>query len=210
MAKILGKKLKKIASKNDLQKGSSNAFNIAESYTSLIVGAIVVLIAGIIFVTFAKINRNAQTSSVMDTPKTWEQIFNDSNTSSTYTVRPGDDLWTISQNVYNNGYKWVEIAKLNNLQNPGIIYPGDKLKIPDISEEKSVTKEVAQPSQTQSSEVKNNSISGDTYTVVRGDNLWNIAVRAYGDGFRWPEIAKANHLANPRLIHRGNVLIIPR
>ena len=53
-------------------------------------------------------------------------------------------------------------------------------------------------------------ITANTYTVVRGDNLWNIAVRAYGDGFKWTEIAKANNLANPSLIHSGNVFKLPR
>jgi nucleoid-associated protein YgaU len=53
-------------------------------------------------------------------------------------------------------------------------------------------------------------ITGNTYTVVRGDNLWNIAVRAYGDGFRWVEIARSNKLVNPHLIHAGNKFILPR
>lgn len=53
-------------------------------------------------------------------------------------------------------------------------------------------------------------ITGTKYTVKAGDNLWNIAVRAYGNGYKWVEIAKANNLANPRIIHSGNVFIIPR
>lgn len=53
-------------------------------------------------------------------------------------------------------------------------------------------------------------ISGDSYTVVKGDNLWNIAVRAYGDGYKWVEIAKLNNLANPDIIHPGNVFKLPR
>jgi len=53
-------------------------------------------------------------------------------------------------------------------------------------------------------------IEGDSYTVVKGDNLWNISVRAYGDGFKWTEIAKANNLTNPGLIHSGNTFVIPR
>ena len=63
---------------------------------------------------------------------------------------------------------------------------------------------------TAESAVEVDTIDGDTYTVIRGDNLWNIAVRAYGDGFKWVDIAKANDLANPSIIHRGNVLVIPR
>jgi nucleoid-associated protein YgaU len=53
-------------------------------------------------------------------------------------------------------------------------------------------------------------ITGDSYTVVHGDNLWDIAVRAYGDGFQWVKIAEANNLANPSLIHAGNHFVIPR
>lgn len=50
---------------------------------------------------------------------------------------------------------------------------------------------------------------GKTYTVERGDTLWAIAERFYNDGTRWVEIAQANNLTNPSLIHTGNVLIIP-
>ncbi len=53
-------------------------------------------------------------------------------------------------------------------------------------------------------------ISGATYTVVKGDHLWGIAVRAYGDGFRWVDIASDNELLNPNLIHPGNLLSLPQ
>ena len=54
------------------------------------------------------------------------------------------------------------------------------------------------------------SIEGNTYTVQKGDTLWDISVRAYGDGYRWVEIAEANNLANPDLIHSGNEFVLPR
>ena len=47
------------------------------------------------------------------------------------------------------------------------------------------------------------------YTVVRGDTLWGIAKRFYGNGSRYPEIARANNIANPDIIHVGQVLLIP-
>lgn len=53
-------------------------------------------------------------------------------------------------------------------------------------------------------------ISGDTYTVVHGDNLWTIAVKAYGNGYKWAQIANANKLVHPGTIHAGNILQIPR
>ena len=69
----------------------------------------------------------------------------------------------------------------------------------------------ATPSTSISTPSKNvETITGDTYTVVHGDTLWDIAVKAYGDGYQWTKISKANKLANPNLIHAGNVFSIPR
>lgn len=53
-------------------------------------------------------------------------------------------------------------------------------------------------------------ITGDKYVVESGDFLWDIAIKAYGDGNKWVDIAKANNLVNPNIIHRGNELVIPR
>lgn len=54
--------------------------------------------------------------------------------------------------------------------------------------------------------------SGTTYTVVPGDNLWNISSAFYNDGTRWTEIYNANTAtigADPNLILPGQVLTIP-
>ncbi|QQS38540.1 LysM peptidoglycan-binding domain-containing protein [Candidatus Woesebacteria bacterium] len=64
--------------------------------------------------------------------------------------------------------------------------------------------------ETGESDMPSDKIEGETYTVVRGDNLWKIAERAYGDGYKWVDIAKANKLVNPSIIHAGNVFVIPR
>jgi surface antigen len=53
------------------------------------------------------------------------------------------------------------------------------------------------------------SLGNRYYTVVRGDTLWGIAKRFYGNGSRYPEIAKANNIADPDIIHIGQVLLIP-
>ena len=58
---------------------------------------------------------------------------------------------------------------------------------------------------TSSSTVK----EGRYYTVTRGDTLWGIAKKFYGNGSRYPEIAKANNISNPDIIHTGQVLLIP-
>lgn len=47
------------------------------------------------------------------------------------------------------------------------------------------------------------------YTVRKGDTLWGIAQRYYGNGARWTTIASANGIKNPRLLQVGHVLTIP-
>ena len=56
--------------------------------------------------------------------------------------------------------------------------------------------------------------SGSSYTVVRGDTLWEISEAAYGSGYDWHKIEEANDIkylpnGNP-LIVPGQVLIIPQ
>lgn len=50
-----------------------------------------------------------------------------------------------------------------------------------------------------------------TYTVVRGDCLWNIAKKFYGNGSQYTKIYNANRdkIKNPNLIYPGQVLTIP-
>lgn len=54
--------------------------------------------------------------------------------------------------------------------------------------------------------------STDTYTVVNGDCLWNIAMMFYGRGGQYTRIYNANKdkIKNPDLIYPGQVLIIPK
>ena len=51
--------------------------------------------------------------------------------------------------------------------------------------------------------------SAKYHTVVKGDTLWAIAKKYYGDGNRYSEIAKANNIANANIISIGQKLLIP-
>lgn len=216
---------RKITSKKSVEKSEKKGFfsrfanlKFTDSYTSLILGVVAVLVAGLLFFGYTKLNKTSQnTSSMSDEMESQSQ-----NTLSTYTVKPGDDLWTISENIYKDGYKWVEIAKANNLENPGIIHAGDKLKITPI-EQLAKVEPTVEPTVQPTSALKpattvaptkamseKAAISGGSYTVQKGDYLWEIAIRAYGDGYKWTEIAQANKLDNPNVIHSGNILKLPR
>lgn len=67
-----------------------------------------------------------------------------------------------------------------------------------------------EPEQPVMTPVTGDKITGNSYTIKSGDDLWNIAVRAYGDGYKWVEIAQANKLEDPNLIHSDNKLVLPR
>ena len=49
-------------------------------------------------------------------------------------------------------------------------------------------------------------------TIVRGDNLWNIARTRYGDGLRYTVIYEANknQIRDPNLIYPGQTFVIPK
>lgn len=50
-----------------------------------------------------------------------------------------------------------------------------------------------------------------TYTVKKGDCLWEIAASELGDGSRWQEIYELNRseIDNPRLIYAGQEFVLP-
>ena len=50
-----------------------------------------------------------------------------------------------------------------------------------------------------------------TYTVKKGDCLWNIAKKFYGNGSKYTKIYEANKdkITNPNLIYPNQVLVIP-
>jgi len=126
-----------------------------------------------------------------------------------YVVLKGDTLWSISEKYYKKGSDWKKIADANNISEPSKIKVGQSLIIPL---EKTENTEAHSPTPQISKQAASttNEITGNSYVVVKGDSLWKIAVRAYGDGKKWIEIARANKLHNPNLIHSGNVFIIPR
>lgn len=48
---------------------------------------------------------------------------------SVVTVQRGDCLWNIARDYLGNPYKYTDLAKLNNISNPRLIYTGQKIKL---------------------------------------------------------------------------------
>ncbi len=181
---------------------------LSEQNISTLLGALVVVIIGIlIFNYFRGMTKQGTITAPTQTTQQGEvQLVEEGGKlvpeglPTIHKVELGDNLWKIAEKYYGSGYNWVDISRENKLSNPNRLLIGQELNIPK-TEVKKPTASTIKPQE---------SIAGSTYTVVRGDNLWKIAVRAYGDGYKWSEIAQANKLANPSLIHPGNVLTLPR
>lgn len=60
-----------------------------------------------------------------------------------------------------------------------------------------------------SSEAASQPKTADQYTVQRGDCLWTICRRFYGDGSLAYKLATANGIKNPNLLYPGQVLTLP-
>jgi nucleoid-associated protein YgaU len=164
---------------------------------SLALGLAVVLVIGITIINFIKNKTQVATSTSKQ-----EQAANGNVTLPTkYVVKEGDTLWSIAESFYKSGYNWVDLQKANNLTNADDVGAGTTLTIP-----------VATPIAVPTGEVSSTAAPAPvkkSYTVVPGDDLWDIAMKQYGSGYRWVDIAKANNLENPDLIHAGNVLMLP-
>lgn len=105
-----------------------------------------------------------------------------------YTIKRGDTLWRISRRY---GVSVQNIVSWNNIQNPNLIYPGQRL--------------ILYGNYTSTNNSSNSNNNTVYYTVQRGDTLWRIA-RRYRTCPR--RIARLNGITNPNLIYPGQILKI--
>lgn len=105
-----------------------------------------------------------------------------------YTVKRGDNLWNISRRY---GVTVQNILDCNTINNPNLIYPGQKIRICVSSNS--------------SSNNSNNNNQETTYVVKKGDTLWEIS-RRYNTTVRY--LVERNNISNPNLIYPGQIIRI--
>ena len=181
-----------------IQNKKTNQFKSLDSYVSLALGLAVVLLVGALAFNFS--SKKPSTETGKGEKNTASESAN-TNLPAAYTVKAGDSLWSIAASFYKSGYNWVDIQKANNISDSNNIEVGQNLTIPDV---KPII--VGQTSSTSTEQIRPKDAN---YTVSHGDTLWGIAEKEYGTGFKWVDIASANHLTNPDIIHSGNVLMLP-
>lgn len=188
-------------------------FNSNQSYLNLILGLIIILIAGVLVFNYLKRNQ-ANLGPATDTTSEQETVkdADPNNLPGKYTVKEGDTLFTIAQTYYSDGYKFSKLAAANQLASADQIEVGQVLDIPKLdggtvaSEANAELGTGGATNQT----IWGEAIAGDSYTVVEGDWLSKIAGRAYGDIMAFDKIAKANNITDPNVIEPGMTLKIPR
>lgn len=169
-----------------------------ENYASFILGAIIVVILGLLVANFIT-NRNGGTVDTQEADQmTAEEEARQAGASKEYKVVQDDSLSKIAEREYGDKMMWPVLARANNIANPNIINVDATLKIPSKDDAGQIQKDM----------------TATSYQVQKDDTLFIIAQKMYGDGSRWTVLDRANKVGrlsngNP-LIFEGSTLSIPR
>ena len=172
-----------------------------QSKISMVLGVLIVLVLTVLIFNYFS-RRESAIGPAQQTDQIDQKIdVTVENLPGNYTVKEGDTLYLIAQKYYQDGFKYQEIARTNNLSSANFIETGQVLQIPKLPQVSQIGP--------QDSEF-GPAITTAEYTVQEGDWLSKIAARSYGDIFAYSKIAQANNITNPDYITTGMVLTIPR
>lgn len=139
-------------------------------------------------------------------------------TEETIKLKPGDTIKLNGLGKYLSGNYYI-VSIDRSISTDGYSHSavvirtdfGDKLKSSSSTETKDGGSTPPKETQTTPSTSAADTTPQRTYTVKKGDCLWNIAKQYYGSGAQYTKLVDANTStqANPNLIFPGQVLIIP-
>lgn len=170
-----------------------------QSYFSLVLGLLIIIVIGILVFNF--FNKAQPASDSLQSGNSQQEDVKPENLPGKYQIKEGDTLFTIAQKYYNDGYQYLLLVEANKIANADVITAGQTLEIPKIQEGTGGAVNAT---------IWGEKITGDTYTVTEGDWLSTIAGRAYGDPGAFQRIVEANKIADPNNIEPGQTLKIPR
>ncbi len=137
----------------------------------------------------------------------------DEATPKTYRVKAGDTLWSIAEEAYGSGYNAYDLARLNNMTDADALNEGTVLSLPALEPKDPTRGEIAGGSYTTKQETPQPTPQleamkpSQTYKIVAGDTLWAIALKNYGNPYKWVELQAVNpSITNPNLIYAGDTL----
>jgi len=126
-------------------------------------------------------------------------------------VQRGDTLTALSRKYYNTAAKWKFILEANRtlITRPEDLRPGMQLVIPKLE----LSQLGAAPGAGGTPTLTGRALPPGTryYDVQKGDTLWQIAEKTYGDGTAWTKIMAANSdlLKDPGELQPDMRLILP-
>lgn len=130
-----------------------------------------------------------------DSRERWQEPASDS-----YTVAANDNFWRISQKVYGTGayFKALEEHNRRQLANRRLLNVGDVVSTPTIEQLQRDYPSLSPKPRGLSSgdrgmaQAGSLTRGGNTYTVLEGDTLFDIARQELGKASRWAEIYELN------------------
>lgn len=173
--------------------------NSREELISMFLGLGVVILVVVMIFNFiirrkGNVSLTGLTTNVLTTPGPLSSTENN-----TYEVKKGDTLWSIALTKYKNGHMWTRVATENKLKNASVIEVGQKLILPDLTEVEI---------KTELSKADKSLVVIESYKVVRNDSLWKIAVKQFGNGYKWTQIWNLNRskINDPNRLEIGMVI----
>lgn len=158
--------------------------NAQESYVSLILGFLVVVVSGVLLYNFITKKTASESTVNLPAPTITEEVI--STVSGTLTLTRQQPTTVPS------------VTPSRAVQPTATAVP----TVPPTATPTPIA--MVSPSPAAAAQ------SGSTHTVKKGETLWTLSERYYGTGFEWRKIAEANRLPNPRIIDVGQKLMIPQ